>query len=394
MTTTVNDRSLSGNDIGVYLSLQTVKGVINTNPVFSQFRRTEGKASETIAYTTSSEVKSNRQARQQIQESSTNAAELSFELNQQTAPYLDALIHGTKADNSYTASTIASDANGFNDSANGFTNLSVGDWIQVSGFATASINGFYKISAKASNGDIETTVAPAAVEAEGQAVTFSSMKTASGSAQCYFTVQNRTVDNSAADDIAYDTFFDGIINTGGFEIAETGIVTGTFALNIESKSAGTAAIAGQTDAAADTSQVIGSGGGGLSSIYVDGADSECEVKSMGLEFNNNYQGDRSAACEGERYAFGDVETTGALVTRAVISNTFDWRNRFSNGTRFSVATLMQWPDGRWLIVDVLRAVPITHEMADGTNVIASNDMTYGAEEQPTIGRTVQIFRNF
>ncbi len=393
MASTVADRSLSGNDISVFLSPQTAKGSINATPAFDSFRRTEGKATKTVAYTTSNEVKTNRQARQQIQESSTNAAELSFELNESTAMYLDGLLHGVSVDNGIvTQTTIAATASGFTDSGSGFGSYLAGDWFKVSGMANADLNTFYKV-ATASAGTITTVVVPVATEAAGASVTFESEKTVSGSSPTYYTVQNRTVDKSIVGDINYDTFFDAIINTGAIEVGETGIVTGNFALNIESLVGGTAAIAGQTDNTADTSSVV-STENNISTIYVDGADSVCGVKSFSLEFNNNYQGDRSAACSGERYAFGDVESTGSLVTRAVISNTMDWRNRYRNSTPFSLAVLIEYSSGNWMVMEIMQAILTEHSMADGSNVIASNEMSYAAEEDNVTATTVQLFRNF
>ena len=394
MATTVNNRSLSGNDISLYLSPQTTKGEINATPVFDQFRRTEGKAKKAITYVTSSEVKSNRQARSQIQDASTFTGEPAFELNQSTAQYLDGMIHGVQADNSVSSViTIGTDALGFVSSNADFANLSVGDWFVITGFTDSSIDGAYKISVKDDDNNIETYTAPAAVEAEGATVSIESMKTSSGSSPTYYTVQNRTVDKSAAGDIDYRTFYDGVINTGSIEVGETGIVTGNFALNIEQLLAGSAIISGQTDNTVDTSDPV-SAIDNIARIYVDGVSSECGVKSMGIEFNNNYQGDRSAGCPGERYAYGDVEVTGALVTRAEIDNTFEWRDKYENSTPVAIAPYFTWADGKWMIIEILRAKITEHTMADGSNVVSSNEMTMSAEEEPVTGVTLQIFRNF
>ena len=394
MATTVNDRSLSGNDISVYMSPQTTKGAINANPAFDQFRRTEGKPKKEITYVQSSEVKTNRQGRIQVQDAATFTGEPAFELNQSTAQYFDAMIHGTKADNSVASVvTIGSDSLGFVSTGSDFASFSVGDWFYAKGFSNPLLNILYKISVWTDANNIETVNAPAVVEAEGATVSIESMKTSSGSAQTYFTTQTRTVDKSATGDIDYRTFYDAVINTGSFEVGETGIVTGSFALAIEQLLAGAALISGQTDNAIDTSDPV-SAIDNISRIYVNGVDSNCGVKSMGLEFNNNYQGDRSAACQGERYAYGDIDVSGALVTRAVISDTFNWRGKFENSTPISLAPAFSWADGRWMVVEIMRAKLTEHSMADGSSVVSSNEMAYSAEEDPITSTTVQIFRNF
>jgi hypothetical protein len=394
MATTVNDRSLSGNDISVYMSPQTIKGAINATPAFDQFRRTEGKPKKEITYVQSSEVKTNRQGRIQVQDAATFTGEPAFELNQSTAQYFDAMIHGTKADNSVASVvTIGSDSLGFVSTGSDFASFSVGDWFYAKGFSNPLLNILYKISVWTDANNIETVNAPAVVEAEGATVSIESMKTSSGSAQTYFTTQTRTVDKSATGDIDYRTFYDAVINTGSFEVGETGIVTGSFALAIEQLLAGAALISGQTDNAIDTSDPV-SAIDNISRIYVNGVDSNCGVKSMGLEFNNNYQGDRSAACQGERYAYGDIDVSGALVTRAVISDTFNWRGKFENSTPISLAPAFSWDDGRWMVVEIMRAKLTEHSMADGSSVVSSNEMAYSAEEDPITSTTVQIFRNF
>ena len=394
MATTVNDRSLSGNDISVFLSPQSVKGAIDASPTFDKFRRTEGKAINTVAYVTSGEVKTNRQARQQIKESETFSAELSFELNQSTAKYLDGMLHGVSTDNGIIAqTTVAATASGFTDSGSGSDALIVGDWFKVSGFADGTIDGFYKISVLNSPGDFDTLPVPPATEAAGATVTIESEKTVSGSLPTYYTVQNRTVDKSAASDIDYRSFFDAVINTGSIEIGEAGIVTGSFALNIEEIVAGTALISGQTDNAVDTSEIVSSNNN-ITTIYVDGVDSNCEVKSFSIEFSNNYSADRAAACDGEQYAFGDVESTGSLVTRAVISDTFDWRSRYENSTPFALAVLIEFTGGNFMVIEIMQSIVTEHTMPDGSNVIASNEMSYAAEEDDVTATTVQLFRNF
>lgn len=235
---------------------------------------------------------------------------------------------------------------------------------------------------------------PPVPESAGATVNLESVKTSSGATQCYFTTQTRTLDKSKTGDTDFRTFYDAIINTGSFEVPETGIVTGAFNLAIERLNAGTAEIAGQTDNQADDSDPV-SAINNIDNIYVDGVSSDCGVKSFGFEFNNNYQGDRSAGCKGERYSPGDIDVTGALVTRSVISDTFDWRDRFEQSQPFALACKFIWPDDdRWMIVEIMRAKLTEHSMPDGTNVVSSNEMSYGAEEDPITGRTVQIFRNF
>lgn len=75
------------------------------------------------------------------------------------------------------ATTIASTATGFTDSANGFTvanKFNVGQWIRVSGFTTTGLlaNGYYQILTRA-DGVITTLPAPGAAKIAGDTVTIS-----------------------------------------------------------------------------------------------------------------------------------------------------------------------------------------------------------------------------
>ncbi len=394
MATTVNDRSLSGNDIAVYVSEQSVKGSIDSNPVFDKFRRTEGKASKQIDYTQSGEVKSNRQGRQQIQDTNTFAAEISYEVTQQTAKFLDAAIHGVQVDNSVSSViSIGATATGFDSSASDFANLNVNDWFYISGFADASIDGWYKVKTKTDDNNIDTYAVPATTEIAGATVTLESRRTSSGKDQTYYAVQTRTLDNSAVGNLDHQTFYDAIINTLSFEVSESGILTGSAAFNIEKVLPGSTAISGQTDNADDTSGAV-SAINNTGKIYVDGVNTQQSVKSMSVEVNNNYTGDRAAGVQGEQYAYGDMDVSGSVVARATIANTFDWRNRFENSQALSLAVRFYWDDGKWLIVDIPRAKLTEHSMPDGSNVISQNDMSYGAEEDPATNTTIQVFRNF
>jgi len=300
----MHERLLSGNDFGVYLSKQAAKGAIDANPVFTPYRRTEGKLRKNVSYVQSSEVKTNRQARQNIKDNTDFSAEISSEFTKQTVSFLNDAIQGVETVVSNTSVNIAADANGFVASAGTpFSGMSVGDYVFVSGFSDATLNRNYLISAVNSALDIETSPVPTATEAEGASVTVGSNRTTSASTIPYFTAQTRMTDTSKALSTDYQTFFDAQINTASFEIGESGTVTGSVAMVAENLVVGTGIVAGQTDDPADTSSPL-SAVNDVVRIWVNGVDSDCIVKSSGFEFSNNMQEDRAAACDGALYANG------------------------------------------------------------------------------------------
>lgn len=387
-------RNLSGNDISVYLSKQTAKGAIDSNPVFTKVRRTEGKARKNVSYVQSSEVKTDRQARQNVQDQIGYGAELSIEVTKQTIQYMIDAIQGTEATNiDLTDTDIAADANGFTDAAgNGFASLSVGDYIFVSGFADSTIDGTYRITVKNSDGDIETEPAPPATEAAGASVTIKSFKTTSASTIPYYTLQTRITDTSKAGSIDYRTFYDATFNNASFEIGESGIMTGAFNIVAEQQQSGTAQVSGQTDASEDTSEVL-SNIGGVVRFWIDGSRDVCTIKSAGFEFSNNLQEDRAAGCEGAEYANGEITLSGALVARNPINNALAWRDRYEAGTNVAIAFELDHGGGDKTLIEIPQAVITEHEIADGSNVVANSEMTYTAEEGSN-GYTCAIFRNW
>jgi hypothetical protein len=387
------ERLLSGNDFGVYLSEQTAKGAIDASPVFTPFRRTEGKARQNVSYVQSSEVKTNRQARENVKDNSSFAADLSVEFTKQTVNYLIKAIQGTEATVTATATTIASDANGFVASTGTpFSGMAVGDYLFVSGYADTTLNRNYRITAVNSSLDVEVSPVPTAVEAAGASVTFTSQRTSSASTIPYYTVQTRMVDTSKAADTDYQTFYDGQINSASFEIGESGMMTGALAIVAEALTSGTAEISGQTDATADSSSVL-SAVNDVVRIWVDGADSVCTVKSAGFEFSNNMQEDRAAGCEGATYANGDMTLTGALAARLPVDVSSAWRDRYINGTNVALAFELDHGGGDYTIIEVPQAVITEHEIPDGSGVVANSEMTYTAEEDSR-GYTCVVYRNW
>ena len=115
---------------------------------------------------------------------------------------------------------------------------------------------------------------------------------------------------------------------------------------------------------------------------------------MTLEINNNLQEDRSAGCERVGYDGRSFEATGSLVTKAHISDARKWESIYEGGQRFNVAVEFYWPDDRRMVIVVERGVATEHDMATEANSIASNTMSYAAEESLTSGKTITVYANF
>lgn len=386
------ERLLNGNDISFHLSKQTVKGAIDANPVFDEFRRTEGKARKATSYVQSTEVKTNRQARSNIKDATTFDAELSFEMTEQTVGFFQDAIQGVEAIATVTGITIAATATGFTDSGTGFTQ-SVGDYIFVSGMAAAGLNRTYRVTV-ATTGELTTSPAPSVTESAGATATVQTRKTVSGSSIAYYTGQTRTVDETKAADTDYFTPYDGQIDTASFEVGETGIVAGSMAIRFEQLTSGTAAISGQTNSTKDSSEVLNAIND-VVRMWVNGLDSDpvCTVKSMGFDFSNNLQSDTAAGCEGSEFGNGDITLSGSLNARNRIDDSLIWRDRYNDGTNVALAIEIDHGAGKHTIIEVPQAIITDHSMPDGSNVVANSEMTYTAEEDSR-GVTCVIYKDW
>ena len=395
MPTNILDRSLGGGDFSTHLSPQTTSGTANATPEFFQVRRTDGGINKVLARVQSGEVKTNRQGRQNIDDTSDLTSDMSTELTQQTiSKILPAAIHS--AVDSKTAgavTTIESTATGFTDSGTGFADYEQYDWFYIQGFADSTIDGWYRIETKTSSSEVVTSTAPSAVEASGASILLECEKYASGAVQTLFTGQQRVADESAGG-TDYKTYIDGVLNTFGLTIGESGIVTSEFNLAFESQLDGNTIVAGQTDSVADNSDVIGSGGDKfMYPIFVNGVNTGARVKSFGLSVDNAYQQDRSAGVNGASQALSDPTYTCDITARSMLSDSLYWESLNFSGTRFGLAIVIKWPDNKECVIDVPASLITDFSQDKAANVIATNTMTLGLEESATTGDTVRLFTN-
>lgn len=384
---------LERKDITLHIAPQAVYDEINVNPVFTEVRKTGGGLVSNPTYVQGNELQTDGQAPKQIQSLRESSMTVEFDMNQQTAGLFENLIYGTQEDNSQAADTgIEATATGFIMPAGHVTALSVGDWFKLEGFANSDLDVVYKVASIDSATEITTSVAPVATEAAGASVTLTSTKCASGTTQTVITAQQRTYDGSKVGNIDYMTAKNVISDSGSISIGKSGIVTGSFEYNLGNPETSRAAITGQTDAAKDTSDVV-SADNNTKMLFVDGVNAGCLLSSMDVEFANNHEGDGGGAggCPQE-YGRGQVSVSGALVAKTFRDDSMVWDDRQQNGTRIALASHVYWPDGRWMVIEVTRAV-VTEHSFDGDSFV-ENTMSYTAEGDPTTGATVQIFRSW
>ena len=385
--------NLERKDLTVHISDQAVENTADATPAFKQIRGTSGRVQSSPTYVTSNEIVVDGQAAQQVQDRTESTFTREFDVTQETVRLFKDVIHGVDDDNTVSAvTTIGSDALGFVSTANDFATLEVGDWFMASGFVDTTLNVLYKITVKTDDNNIETATAPTSVEAAGATVTFTSIKIASGLTKSLKTIQNRVYDESKTANTDYASFLNCFASVGSFSVEKSGIVTGSIEYKVPKPLSGTAALSGQTDATKDSSDVV-SAINNVSAFYENGIDSNCNIQTMNIEFNNNYEGDGGAAgCTDEQFARGTISVTGSILTRTVKANSMDWSDKNRQGTRQPIAVGLTWPDGKWAVLEVRQAVMTTHTFTDG-DIVVANEMEFAADPDSTLGHTFAIYTN-
>lgn len=388
MSTVVTDRQLSGGDWRFYLTPQTNQGAVNANPVFTPFRRTEGRLLKDISYTQSAEVSLDFNPSNQVQDGKELTAELSFEATKQSIGYLIAAIYGSEVSVTQTGAATASTVTGFTGTPAG---LQLGDYIFVSGFTNAALNRTYRVTAKPTATSISTSPEPAAVVAAGDTVTVQTSRTTNANDATYFTGQNRVIDQSKAGDVDYETAFDGLINAFSLEIGESGIIGGSQTIQFGREVSGNALVSGQTDAAAGSDAPL-SAVQNLANWYLAGESALCALKSATISISNENQRDQAAGCV-DRYVRGQPTISIEGVSRSSIANSMVIRDYCYKGTRIGFGVEFDHGNGHRTVISVPQVVVTSWTAADGQNTISNDEFSASAEKSP-LGHAIAVYRNW
>jgi hypothetical protein len=392
MPTTVNDGTLSAGDISFYLSKQAVKGAINTSPVFTPVLRTSGRFKKTINYSQSSVVSLDFNGVKQLQDESDLAAEIETEFTEATVDNLVSGMHAEFTTVTVTGANIAFTATGITSASDAFTGFDELDFVFISGATNAALNIAYQVEAKVDNGELTLYPAPAATELAGATITVMTSKAYNANLPTYYVGQNRMLDLSKAGNIDFETPFDGIINQVVAAMPETGSFTSTASMLFERESAGTAAIAGQTDAATPTDDPL-TAVQGISRWLFAGETSTCKTKSLTVTINNNYQADSAAGCV-KRYSRGQPEFTIEGAARSDRTMSTYYRDLYYAGTRVSHAVILKHPGNKFTVISIPQMVLTAWDTPDGQGAVVTNEYSAQAERSDVTGYTIAVFKNW
>ncbi len=390
--------SVNGNEVVYAIVPQTTPtSGIPTNPTWQITRRVDGDIGRNRTNTQSNEVDTTGQASRYNVTASSVEGTFNDEFPISDAPtrlILASVMRGTaSADLNISATTIAATASGFTDTGNGFTNVQVDDFIRVGGFTTATINRIYKVTAKADNGTITTSPAPAATEAAGDTVTINGSRIQSGTTESAFGVQKRIPYTGGT---IYETY-EGV-QFGNYAVtitAESLITTSYSAIGLIQRD-GTTQVPGSTDTAASS--------GDITSAVTDvsywfnnaPADPTTGLDYLETSFtlDNGLAGVNVIGTEGAgKLQHSRISVEGTLTSIATDNSE---KARFFANERFNLSIQITDTDGNVLIFDFPQALYLTLPQADtGNDVILQNTGTFGAErDSSATGQGVTVSAHY
>lgn len=196
MATTGYQAGADSNDLELSYAAETTWGT-SPSGTYQKFRVNSEGFSESKSRTRPGEIRSDGQAAAAVTQDVSSSGNIQFGISYGNVDDLWAgALNGawTTALN-ISATTIVADADTsqFQGSAGAFNSVQVGQWVKVAGFGVAGANGFFRVTAKAGDGDT-ITVSPSPAEdanAGGSTITVRGSMLRNGTTFTSFTVQKR-----------------------------------------------------------------------------------------------------------------------------------------------------------------------------------------------------------
>lgn len=222
---------------------------------------------------------------------------------------------------------------------NKFDSIQVGQWIEVRGFTAngGENNGYYRVTA-ATPGSGEITVSPAPASDEtpaGSAAEIHGQMLRNGVTPQSMTIQKRFLD---ANPVTYQNFPGAMVAglTLNYEVGS--ILTGSFDILAKDGVMTETALAGLTDVAAPSNDVMNSVSN-LQDIRVNGAASTKSFLSLGMEITNNLREQKAiGSLANVGVGAGKLDVSGPISLYFQDKAEFDL---FSSGAAFSLSFRLQ-----------------------------------------------------
>lgn len=365
-------------------------GTTPGSPNMQELRLTGESLIKNIQNIVSSEIRSDRQITDLIQVAKEASGDVNLELSYGTYDELmkSALYsEDWSTDAGIVAETdIAADATGFTSSSTDFTtNIEVGQWIQVTNFVDASINGYYRVTSVTAN-DLNTSPVPGGTEAAGQAITIKGSYIRNGTNETSFSIEKGFLDASE-----YFLFTGMIAAQMNLNVESQQIVSGGFTFMGKDGALSSSSVdASPTDA---NSNEVMNAIGNVGSIRE--GDSEVSspnyVRSVSLAVNNNLRQQYAVGSDSLiGVGAGKCDVTGVLNTYFGNSDVMD---KYLAGTQTSVDFRISDAAGNVYIFDLPQIeFESGNVVAQGQDQDVFAEMNYRAMRDSTYGFTIQVCR--
>lgn len=286
----------SANRVGIFAVKETIWGTTPTSPAFQELRYTGESVDDSITTEKSQEIRSDRMVSDLIVTDSSPSGALDIEMSSITFDEFIAsalmssfsaqlAIVGVAGDISTLTGSGA--ANLTSTTAGKFTNIALGQWIQLRGFGT-TVSGFYQVIDIISDQALEVFPAPlAATTPAGTAARISGSMCRNGLVEQSYTLMKQFND---VDDVTYHIFRGMRVGGMSLEMSTGSILTGAINFMGSGAEMTETPISGATVVAATTNEVMNCVTN-IRNITQDGTaiGSRGSIMSLSMEIDNQHR---------------------------------------------------------------------------------------------------------
>jgi hypothetical protein len=339
-------------------------GTTPATPAFKELRYTGESLNYNIENIVSEEIRSDRMTTDLVQVSADGSGDVNVEVSYDT---YDDFLAGVMASTWSTPLTVSrtdisatTGTNIFNTVGGDFVadGVVAGQWIEVRGFTNDAINGYYRVASVTAS-DITTSNPITASESAGNTITMGGAYIRNGTELKSYSVQKQL------EDISPNSYFlfNGV-RVGQLQLAfETNaILTGIFSLMGLGATVNTTGEAGQTTAAAPTTDVMNAVNNVLQ-IEIDNTVTTAYFNTLNLNINNNLRAqDAIGSLPHVGIALSRLEITGDVEIYFQDNSEY---TKYLNATAFSLAFRVEDAAGNAYIFTLPRCKYETGEVVAG-----------------------------
>nr|BDD45287.1 hypothetical protein 9 [bacterium] len=338
---------------------------------------------------TSDEIRSDRQITDLVQTDAEPSGGVNFELSHGS---IDDFLEGVLFNEwstpvAISATDIAVDGTGqkFTSTTTDFLseNISVGQWVKVSGFTDPANNGYFQVTALATDEITVSGETALITESAGDTVAFAGTSITNGT-----TKKSYSLEVLFADVAKYRAFTGMLINSMELGLSVGEILKGSFNFTGKDMALSDATIGTGQPVDAPTNDVLNA----INNVaYVGEGGSEFtgSIKDFSLSINNSLRSQKAIGTLGNvGIGAGRFELTGSLTSYFENADTY---NKYLNGTETSLSLRLSDASGNSYILTLPRIKFTGGSLnADSADSDVMAELEYQAIRDPNTGFTFQI----